>query len=36
MELIETAKRGCFIEQTLGVPNTIRHRMKTPDGWLDV
>ena len=36
VELIETAKRGCFIEQTLGVPNTIRHRMKTPDGWLDV
>ncbi len=36
VELIETAKRGCFIEQTLGVPNTIRHRMKTPDGWREV
>ncbi len=36
VELIETAKRGCFIEQTLGVPNTIRHRMKTADGWREV
>ena len=36
VELIETAKKGCFIEQTLGVSNTIRHRMKTPDGWKDV
>lgn len=36
VELIETAKRGCFIEQTLGVSNTIRHRMKTPDGWREV
>lgn len=36
VELIETAKRGCFIEQTLGVSNSIRHRMKTPDGWRDV
>jgi len=36
IELIETAKKGCFIEQTLGQSNTIRHRMKTDDGWLDV
>lgn len=34
--LIETAKKGCFIEQTLGVGNTINHRMKTADGWKDV
>ena len=34
--LIETAKKGCFIEQTLGVANTINHRMKTADGWKDV
>lgn len=34
--LIETAKRGCFIEQTLGRQNTIRHRMKTLEGWKDV
>ncbi len=36
IELIETAKKGCFIEQTLGRSNTIRHRMKTPDGWIEV
>ncbi len=34
--LIEAAKKGCFIEQTLGCSNTIRHRLKTPDGWIDV
>lgn len=34
--LIEAAKRGCFIEQTLGQRNTIRHRLKTEDGWIDV
>ncbi|MEM6462972.1 MAG: OsmC family protein [Pseudomonadota bacterium] len=36
VELIETAKKGCFIEQTLGVGNRINHRMKTADGWRDV
>lgn len=35
-ELIEAAKKGCFIEQTLGRQNTIRHRLKTADGWVDV
>ena len=35
-ELIETAKKGCFIEQTLGRANTIRHRLKTADGWKEV
>jgi uncharacterized OsmC-like protein len=34
--LIEAAKKGCFIEQTLGCSNTIRHRLKTRDGWIDV
>jgi uncharacterized OsmC-like protein len=34
--LIEAAKKGCFIEQTLGRQNTIRHRMKTADGWKEV
>lgn len=34
--LIEAAKKGCFLEQTLGQSNTIRHRMKTPDGWVEV
>lgn len=36
IELIEAAKKGCFIEQTLSQPNTIRHRMRTPDGWREV
>ncbi|MEP4199161.1 MAG: OsmC family protein [Aliishimia sp.] len=36
MALIEAAKKGCFIEQTLGQQNTIRHRLKTPDGFVDV
>ncbi|MFK5979940.1 MAG: OsmC family protein [Rhizobiaceae bacterium] len=36
MELIETAKKGCFLEQTLGVANTINHRIKTVDGFIDV
>ena len=34
--LIQTAKKGCFLEQTLGRANTIRHKMKTSDGWLEV
>lgn len=35
LELIDAAKKGCFIEQTLKQPNTVRHRYKTPDGWRD-
>ena len=34
--VIETAKKGCFIEQTLGVSNVIRHRIRTADGWREV
>ena len=34
--LIVAAKKGCFIEQTLGQVNTIRHRLKTETGWMDV
>ena len=34
--LIEAAKKGCFIEQTLGRTNPIRHRLKTQGGWVDV
>jgi uncharacterized OsmC-like protein len=29
--LILTAKKGCFIEQTLGQENTISHRLKYED-----
>lgn len=35
-ELIATAKRGCFIEQTLGRPNTIAHRLHTERGFVDI
>lgn len=35
LTLIEAAKKGCFIEQTLAQPNTVKHRYKTPDGWRD-
>lgn len=34
--LIQAAKRGCFIEQTLGQANTITHKLKTEDGWVAV
>ena len=33
VELIEAAKKGCFIEQTLSRPNVVKHRYKTADGW---
>lgn len=36
VDLINAAKKGCFIEQTLGRQNTIRHRMKTAGGWVEV
>jgi len=34
--LIEAAKKGCFIEQTLSRANTIKHRLKVGDAWVDV
>lgn len=34
--LIATAKKGCFIEQTLGRSNIIHHRIKTDDGYVEV
>ena len=36
LELIKAAKKGCFIEQTLGQSNVITHRMKTEAGWVAV
>ena len=36
VRLIDAAKKGCFVEQTLAVANTVGHRLKTPDGWVDV
>ena len=35
LALIEAAKKGGFIEQALGQANTIRHRLKVGDGFLD-
>lgn len=34
MALIAAAKKGCFVEQTLGQSNTIRHRIRTADGFV--
>lgn len=34
LELVAAAKKGCFIEQTLGQANRITHRLKTPQGWV--
>ncbi|MEM1399978.1 MAG: OsmC family protein [Pseudomonadota bacterium] len=34
--LINAAKKGCFVEQTLGQSNEIRHRLKTANGYMDV
>lgn len=35
LALIEAAKKGCFIEQTLGCANAIRHRLKVKDGFVE-
>lgn len=32
--LIEAAKKGCFVEQTLAQSNTITHRLRTESGVL--
>ncbi|MFN4273313.1 MAG: OsmC-related (seleno)protein [Aliihoeflea sp.] len=34
--LVAAARKGCFIEQTLGRTNSIRHRIRTQDGWKEV
>ncbi|MBT7955378.1 MAG: OsmC family protein [Rhodospirillaceae bacterium] len=35
-KLIDAAKKGCFIEQTLGQSNDIGHRLKVGDDWIEV
>jgi len=35
-DLILAAKKGCFIEQTLGQKNTINHKLKSGENWIDV
>ena len=34
-ELVAVAKKGCFIGQTLGQANNLRHRLRHGDGWID-
>lgn len=34
LELIAAAKKGCFLEQTLGQKNTIHHRLKVGGDWV--
>lgn len=36
IRLVEAAKKGCFIDQTLAIPNAVGHRLKSGDGWIDV
>ncbi len=33
--LLEAAKKGCFIEATLGQVNEVRHRLRIGDEWAD-
>ncbi len=36
-KLIEDARKSCFIEQTLGCKNVIRHRLRSEDGgWIEI
>lgn len=36
-KLLEVARKSCFIEQTLGCTNTIRHRLRSNDSrWIDI
>ncbi len=34
--LVEAARKGCFVEQTLARANDIKHRLKVGDDWIDV
>lgn len=34
LRLVEAARKGCFIEQTLGAANTIRHRLRQDGAWV--
>jgi uncharacterized OsmC-like protein len=36
VKLIEAAKKGCFIDQTMAVANDVGHRLKVGDDWLEV
>lgn len=34
--LVEAAKKGCFIDQTMAVANNVGHRLKLGDKWVEV
>lgn len=34
--LFEAGQKGCFLEATLDKANTITHRLKLSEGWVDV
>ena len=36
LRLIEAAKKGCFIDQTLAVANHVGHRLKAGDDRIEV
>ncbi len=36
IELIEAAKKGCFVEQTLIRPNIVGHRLRVNNDWVQV
>ncbi|WP_299349463.1 OsmC family protein [uncultured Shimia sp.] len=36
LNLIQAAKKGCFIEQTLGQSNSIRHRIRHEGEWMSI
>ena len=36
VRLIEAAKKGCFIDQTMAVANDVGHRLKVGDDWVEV
>ena len=33
--LLDAAKKGCFVEATLGQVNRVRHRLRIGDKWVD-
>ena len=36
VRLIEAAKKGCFIDQTMAVANNVGHRLKVGNDWVEV
>jgi uncharacterized OsmC-like protein len=34
--LVDAAKKGCFIDQTMAVANNVGHRLKLGDEWVEV